>query len=219
MKPTHHLSDEWLIDYAAGTAPEPVSVLVATHLALCPDCRASYRRLEAIGGALLELASPVAVGAAARESVLARLDDPAPIPAAAPTPTANSPSQLPRPLRDCVPNGLAALPWQRLGRGAAIAWLRCASTTPYKMLMLRIAAGGSVPWHTHRGNELVLVLQGAYVDHLGRFGPGDVAIADDTIDHRPIADKGEDCFCLAVVDAPIRFTGVFSRLLNPLLRR
>ena len=47
---------------------------------------------------------------------------------------------------------------------------------------------------------------------------GDVAEADPSVNHQPVADPGEDCICLAVTDAPLRLTGPFGRLLNPFLR-
>ena len=42
------------MDYAAGSLSEPVALLIATHLALCPRCRHEVEEFEALGGALLE---------------------------------------------------------------------------------------------------------------------------------------------------------------------
>jgi putative transcriptional regulator len=47
---------------------------------------------------------------------------------------------------------------------------------------------------------------------------GDVAVADSSVDHCPVADRGEDCYCFAVNDAPIRLTGRAMRFLNPFIR-
>ena len=52
--PVHHPSEALLLDYAAGNQDEPVSLLVATHLALCPACRATVERFETVGGAMIE---------------------------------------------------------------------------------------------------------------------------------------------------------------------
>jgi anti-sigma factor ChrR (cupin superfamily) len=52
-------------------------------------------------------------------------------------------------------------------------------------------------------------------DHFLR---GDVAAADPSVDHCPVADPGEDCYCFAVNDAPIRLTRSLSRFLNPFIR-
>ena len=84
--------------------------------------------------------------------------------------------------------------------------------------LLFIPAGQAVPDHGHRGTELTLVLQGAFRDASDRFGPGDLEIATQADEHTPVAEAGADCICLAATDAPLRFTGMIPRLLQPLFR-
>ena len=46
---------------------------------------------------------------------------------------------------------------------------------------------------------------------------GDIAIGDESVTHRPIAEPGEVCFALAVTTAPLKFKGplgVLQRVLN-----
>ena len=43
-------------------------------------------------------------------------------------------------------------------------------------------------------------------------------IADDAVQHTPVADISEDCICLAVTDAPLRFKGLLPRLAQPFLK-
>jgi len=81
-----------------------------------------------------------------------------------------------------------------------------------------VKAGAALPQHTHEGAEYTLLLTGGFSDETGHYRRGDVAIADPSIDHRPVADEGEDCICLAVTDAPLRLTGRFGRYLNFLAR-
>ena len=75
-----------------------------------------------------------------------------------------------------------------------------------------------MPDHGHRGTELTLVLQGAFRDEVDRFGPGDLEIATDELEHTPVAEEGAPCICLAATDAPLRFRGLMPRLLQPLFR-
>ena len=75
-----------------------------------------------------------------------------------------------------------------------------------------------MPRHTHDGSELTLVLTGGFTERGNHFLRGDVAVADSSVDHCPVADPGEPCLCLAVTDAPLRLTGPFGRLLNPFVR-
>ena len=84
--------------------------------------------------------------------------------------------------------------------------------------LLYIPAGQSMPDHGHRGMELTLVLQGAFSDSEDRFGPGDIEIATEDLEHTPVAEAGVACICLAVTDAPLRFMGLIPRLLQPLFR-
>lgn len=71
-----------------------------------------------------------------------------------------------------------------------------------------------MPAHGHGGEEHTLVLCGAFSDHGGHYAAGDVALADAGVTHRPKADPGEDCICLAVTDAPLRFKGPAGPILN-----
>jgi putative transcriptional regulator len=65
---------------------------------------------------------------------------------------------------------------------------------------------------------LTLVLQGAFVDETDRFGPGDIEVANEDLQHMPVADIGADCICLAATDAPLRFRGLVPRMTQRFLR-
>ncbi len=84
--------------------------------------------------------------------------------------------------------------------------------------LIRIPAGASVPDHGHRGTELTLVLQGAFRDEADRFGRGDVEVANEDMNHTPVAEEGDDCICLAATDAPLRFNSLIPRIAQPFLR-
>ena len=44
----HHLSDPLLMAYSAGQLPEAFSLVVATHVSLCDDCRSRLLAFDAI---------------------------------------------------------------------------------------------------------------------------------------------------------------------------
>src|SRR3990167_3252388 len=117
MKISHHIAEETLVAYGAGTLSEAWSLLVAAHLALCPACRAEAERIESVGGALLEELEPAEVGVDAFAHLMQTIDDmsaePAPTCVARPVP-----SLLPEPLKSYVGGDLHALKWRRLGKGA-----------------------------------------------------------------------------------------------------
>jgi putative transcriptional regulator len=65
---------------------------------------------------------------------------------------------------------------------------------------------------------MTLVLQGAYRDETDRFGRGDIEIGDETMNHTPVAEAGEDCICLIATDARLKFEGLLPRIAQTFLR-
>ena len=191
----HHLSDQLLMAYAAGSLPEAFSLVVATHVSLCDECRARAEAYEAVGGAVLE-AETAPMSDASLEACLAGM--------------------FPSPLAQYVGGDLEAIRWKPIGMGVRQAILPTSKGASARLLY--IPAGQAVPDHGHRGLELTLVLQGAFRDDNDRFGPGDVEIADEADQHTPVAEAGCDCICLAATDAPLRFRGMMPRLLQPIFR-
>ena len=200
--------------YAAGHLPEAFSLVVASHLSLCDDCRAQAGSFDAVGGALLEQAGETAMDAAALDLALARIGRVPQEPRPAPQPPHRGP--LPAPLASHVGGDLAALRWQRLGAGVRQAILPTGKEATARLI--HIPAGIAIPDHGHRGLELTLVLQGAFADQGMTFGPGDVEISDESDEHRPTVLVDQPCLCLAATDAPLRFVGLLPRLLQPFLR-
>ena len=119
-------------------------------------------------------------------------------------------------MRDYLDGPLEDLTWSRWGGLSQSEILPARSD--FTTRLMRIKAGTAMPPHTHQGQELTLVLAGGFSDEAGHYLRGDVAAADPTVDHRPIADPGKTCLCLAVTDAPLRLTGPLTRMLNPFLR-
>ena len=152
------------------------------------------------------------------EAMRARLDNAAPA-ASVPAPARNSvrgAALLPEPLRSYIGGDVDTGKWKPRGRGAYHLPVK-ASDNDISVRLLRIPAGKPVPEHTHGGRELTLVLKGSFSDISGRFGPGDFEETDELVDHQPIADPGEDCICLAVTDAPLKFKSRIVRMIQPLL--
>lgn len=209
----HHLSDSLLMSYAAGTLPEAFSLVVATHVSLCDECRARLEAFESVGGAMIEDCAAITMAQDSLEACLARIGTKAPEPRPARRVTR---SLFPAPLHAYIGGDLDAVKWRPIGMGVRQAILRTERGATARLLY--IPAGQAVPDHGHRGTELTLVLQGAFRDESDRFGPGDVEIASDEVQHTPIAEAGADCICLAATDAPLRFSGLVPRLAQRFLR-
>lgn len=215
MSVRYHVDDELLLSYAAGTLDEASGLLVATHLALCPHCRARNGLADTLGGQLLDDLPPAELTPGLMQSALtlARSERQAPRPAASPEP-AKSDVIIPQPLRSYLGGDLDGLKWTRLAprvQQIAIDIPGCKS----RARMLRFQSGTRVPAHGHHGRELTLVLCGHLHDQDAVMARGDIADFDETTEHQPHAGAEQDCICLAVTDAPLRFKGVFARLMQP----
>src|SRR5690242_781903 len=78
MTARHHPPETLLEGYVAGTIDHGQHIVLATHLAHCPSCRARARALEHVGGAVIEELPPTPLAANAFDAVAARLSDPRP---------------------------------------------------------------------------------------------------------------------------------------------
>lgn len=199
--------------YSAGTLPEAFSLVVATHISICDECRARLYEFDAVGGEVVEREAPVAMSSDSFAATLALVAGEQPQTEA---PRARSNGVFPSPLQDYVGGDLDAVKWKKVGGGVRQAILKTGGTATVRLL--HIPAGVAVPDHGHRGTELTLVLQGAFVDDTDRFARGDIEIATEELDHQPVAELGEDCICLAATDAPLRFNGLIPRLAQPFLQ-
>lgn len=204
----HHLTDALLLSYSAGTLPEAFSLVVATHVSLCDECRARLESFEAVGGALLDDAADVEMSDDALEATMALIDA-SPI-LTMPANVSRSDAVLPMPLRGYVGGDLDAVRWRSIGGGVRQAVLDTDGAANVRLLA--IPGGAAMPDHGHQGMELTLVLQGAFRDDEDRFGRGDVEVANEELQHTPIAEDGVECICLAATDAPLRFKGIIPRI-------
>lgn len=212
MTVKHTLNDELMMGYAAGILPEAFNLVVATHLSLCDESRAGVESYEAVGGAVLETTDTAKMSAGALASCLERIKTEKP---EFKKPRVSQ-GVFPNPLQSYVGGDLDAVKWRSLGNGTKQAILPTAKGATARLLF--IPAGCAVPDHGHRGTELTLVLQGAFADEVDRFGRGDIEIANEDLNHQPVAEMGEDCICLAATDAPLRFNSLLPRLMQPFFR-
>ena len=211
----HTAPDELLLDYAAGALAEGPALAVALHVALDPGARRTVARLGALGGALIEDEEAAGFDEADLQRALARLDEVAVEPRPAPP--------VARPGFEWAPAALlrhigSDPRWRRVFGGFEEIRLPLPGDS-HRVSLLRLEPGRGLPMHRHVGEEYTVVLQGGYTDATGNYGVGDFAVGPGPDEHEPIADPGEPCIALIVVEKPIVLTGPFGRFLNPLVRR
>jgi putative transcriptional regulator len=130
-------------------------------------------------------------------------------------PGAENPMNVPMPLalRSYVSRHIGAFEWHTLLPGIKHC-LIARSVRGGDARLLRCRPGAAIPSHTHDGLEAVLVLQGAFHDAGGHYAVGDIAVADGTVDHRPVADRAGACVIFVVLEAPVRLTGWLGRVIQ-----
>ncbi|MCR9158616.1 MAG: ChrR family anti-sigma-E factor [Rhodobacteraceae bacterium] len=215
MTVKHHLTDDLLMAYSAGDLPEAVNLIVATHISLCDECRAALGSYDAVGGAVLDTCDTVEMSKASLNSVLDMIHAQDSVVQDKPASNTVHDDVLPAPLVDYVGGGLENVRWRSAGMGVKQAILPTSKDATARLLY--IPAGTAIPDHGHHGLELTLVLKGAFQDEGGYFGRGDIEVASEDLNHTPVADISEDCICLAVTDAPLKFKGLVPRIAQPFL--
>lgn len=212
----HHLTEELLMAYSAGSLPEAFSLLIATHVSMCDACRADLAACDAVGGAVLGDCAPAELSDDSLKATLALIASNVAMAEDVQAPAVPVDPDIPAPLRDYIGGGLDKVKWRSLGGGVSQAIL--ATSKEATIRLLKIPGGTSVPDHGHRGTEMTLVLKGAFSDEFDRFARGDVEVANEELHHTPVAEEGEDCICLAATDAPLRFRGFIPRIAQPFFR-
>lgn len=215
------------MSFSAGQMPDALGIIVACHLESCAHCRQRAAFYEKLGGEILLETEGVQVEPKLLDNLLCRLDTPEPqaanefqtamVGTDSPAAELKRIQNLPKPLRRFVTREFSKLPWTGMSRNIKEFELPITGNG-YTAKFYKIAAGKELPVHTHRGNEYTLVLDGSFSDKAGEYHKGDFILADTHTIHQPRAANDADCICFAVMDAPLKLTGFFGRMLNPFLR-
>jgi len=212
MKTHGIIPDEWIVSYASGALSEAHALVVATHCHFHPELQNKIVEAEDIGGALMENSEPTKLSDHLFNELIKKIDD---LPVETPRPSNDN--GLPGPLADYLGKSLDQLNWRMMGPGLSQVRL-WTGPNDERLWLLKAKGGAKVPTHDHNGVEMTLVLQGSY--HVGDecYRSGMLEIADDdTTNHTPMIDQGEDCICLVVTEAPIKIHSFIGRLVQPFI--
>lgn len=212
----HHPGEDVLTDYYRGALSPGLDLVVRTHVAACPHCRADLNLFSQIGAAMLEDLDGVALADNALDLALARIERPdseAPAPATVRHPAFLEGFELPDSLKSLVVKDRY---WAAPG-----VWLAPVDVGPQpknaRTYLMFVKAGMTMPEHTHKGREMTLCLHGHFRDHKGEYYPGDLTVCDADDSHSPdIWDV--DCLCLISQEHAIVPKTWLGKLLQPLAR-
>lgn len=193
MTITHHPDIATLMCCSAGSQPEACAAVIASHLAVCPQCRAEVRKMQKIGVALFDSLEPETVAVPPPVATMRAAEADAPEKS---EPCVLSAGEIPQFLVSCVGPCLDMMSWQPVARGLSTHAIALSPGACGDLRLLKVDPGAAFPEHRHVGWELTLVLRGSYTDEFGTFLPGDVADLDEEAHHHPVACAQKGCICL-----------------------
>ncbi|RUO38441.1 transcriptional regulator [Aliidiomarina shirensis] len=209
-----HPTEELLVKYTQGELDASLCLVIGTHIDMCPVCANTVKDIE-------EQVAKRALNSGSRfantdiDNMLEQIMN-----SSAPEAMLREPA-----LKEVMLEGKQFKVPPSLGRlGSRLGpWSKVPGSVwrapvdiegQHNVNLIYMAAGASVPEHTHRGSEATLVLNGSFADEFDNYGDGDFIYLGDSHRHSPQTAQ-EDCLTLAWLDAPLQFTSGIARLLNP----
>lgn len=212
-----HPSAEQLTDFAAGVMLPANALMVSAHCDMCSKCQASV-------DARTEQMAKIMQSETSSEHTDNKLADM--LAEIIAQPRSSSPSAYVSDNRQIeldgrfftVPRTLARYT-QRLGNWSKLVgkiWQAPVEIGGDQVAnFIFMENGGRVPEHTHRGNELTLVINGEFSDGLQDYDSGDfIAMNGDDV-HQPYSNATEGCLVFTILDKPLHFTSGVARMINP----
>jgi len=215
MSIEHHPTDEMLAAFAAGTLDHGQHIAIATHLVAGRRCRNFAGSMEQVGGAILAELPPAAMSDRALAAAEARLNEPTG-PAAAPMAPALPEAKVPR-----LPKFLRRYrfgTWKWIAPSVHLRPIGLPYASDTQVFLLKAGPGTKMPQHTHTRFEMTCVLSGAFRQDGAHYGPGDFDLGEETSDHRPVVEHGQDCICLVAMQGGLQLKGLIGRIVQPFVR-
>ncbi len=241
---SYHPDSRFLTDFASANLPLSEAVCVSAHLEFCGKCRAHVQQLADIGGHLLSRLQPETLEQDSFERLMGRIDAQevpgvkrdttvdqattgakqsasAVLSAAShsrnESPRGGAVVALPRALHRLTQGGVQNLRWVQLGKALRVAPLHIDEDVR-ETAIYDIKAGGKMPEHEHRGEEITVLLRGSFSDAEGSYSRGDFLVRNAGEAHQPMATQDMDCLCLVSLERPVRPRSWLYRLLEPFVQ-
>jgi putative transcriptional regulator len=192
----HHPSEATLTAYAAGTLPEALALVAATHVAGCAACQDRAAIMERAGGVLLGDLDPAPMAMDALNRVLERTVMPEP----EPPPVLHA--ELPAPL-----NRAQMGRWWPVLPGVRFRPLRRTGSAWGGLLLAQ--PGRGLLKHGHTGLELTTILRGSFADGSAEYFAGDLAEPEADHDAPPVVTSAEPCLCV-IASEGMRLRGLLG---------
>lgn len=215
----NYVDDDWLGAYAAGQLPVGLSLMIAAHIDMCPELRQRLYQHECLGGLMLEDLSPCPeIGYDMLSSLLNRIEEqeqsfPNLAEIEGHPERQNYVELFPKSVERFLGHGFKDARWRFAGPGSVISQL-WQDEGNGRLWMFRSKGGTTTPVHTHSGIEWTLLLKGGYTTVEGSFTAGDLHQVDETCEHQPIMDEGEDCICLVFTEGRTIYSDFLPKIMQ-----
>lgn len=214
-----HPSDEQLRDFAAGVVEPKLALMISAHCDLCRVCTEKlFIMTQELAGESME------VHANTKGDEMALFGDMMQNIVDSPEVEPASGQELSPPLLELdgksfiLPRSLGRFGRKTQGWKKLVGKLWQAQVDlggDARAEFIYMEKGGSVPEHTHKGNEWTLVINGEFEDGKHHYGTGDLILLDSAHTHTPVSNDPDGCLVFSIVDKPLHFTSGIARLLNP----
>jgi putative transcriptional regulator len=209
-----HPSSDQLIEFSSGTGSNAISIAVSTHLHYCSDCRRQVANNETAAAVMFEHQTKETLKENSFDQLMSRIKSE---PAEPIISKPKSPTRFPSVVEKLIRHDTESLTWHKPMKNLRVSQI-LTDDTGIILGLHHMKSGGRVPHHTHRGNEISVVIEGGFSDELGSYGPGDFIHLSTEHQHSPQADADGDCWLLSLVEAPVKLTGPLGWFVNPFIK-
>jgi putative transcriptional regulator len=213
----YHPDIELLLKYSSGQLAPAISVAIGLHQESCKECQQRIQDLETVGGDTLDSLSYSEVDVdTGFEQLMADLES---VPQDdihskyADYAVAESDMTF---LERLGQRDYWSFDWKRVTKNISRAVVDIDDGL-HQVELLKFEPNAKIPKHTHLGEEFTVVLEGDFSDDNGRYREGEFIVQDQSNEHQPVAGNA-GCVCLAITNAPLKFTGTFGPIINWLSR-
>ena len=220
LKINHCPSSEMLLNHAMGNSKEAESLIISSHIAYCPACKAAVAKYESIGGFYLKNHEELKVSKSLWNNLLDKIEDTTQdreetnfVDYRIKTSLENNGVRIPSFLHQYLPNASDTKNWSSTINNVKYYNINF-NESDYKGKMLEIPPGKIMPKHSHEGVEATMVFHGGYSDESGNYNKGDLVILEDNEEHTPISSEETGCICLVVYSGSLKFKGLLGSILN-----
>jgi len=209
-----HPSTEQLIEFSSGTGSSATSIAISAHLHFCQHCRRQVNEYESTAAVMFEQQTNLAVEETSFSSLMKRIQNEPQTPKIKPRITS---TRFPAVVEKLINGDTESLAWKKPMKHLRVSQI-LKDEAGLILGLHHMKSGGRVPRHTHKGNEISVVIEGGFSDELGSYRPGDFIHLTPEHIHAPQADADGDCWLLTLVEAPVKLIGPIGWIINPFLK-